>query len=363
MKEQSENKKKKFGILKVLLIVLLVLLLFFAAVVGVLYGYYRSKVDKLQADPPMTETISPSEESVISSEAQDLVDAMESVLQEETLPTVEVTEATVPVKEDGDVINILLIGTDERVGRYSTNARGDACLLFSVNTHGDHPVVSLVSFERGMGVPILSGQYQGQWDWLTHTFRYGGAELMLREIQECFKVDVDYYVRVNLKYFEDGIDAIGGVDIDFNDMESEFFRICLRYSEIQTGINHVNGEIALNYARFRELDSDWQRIQRQRKVIFGALNQVKQMDLGQIDALIDTLLGMVRTNLPEEVITKLILLAPSLPNAEFQQMTIPQKGTYGGMKGMDGRPLFAVDFETNAKILHDFIYPHLKDSN
>jgi LCP family protein required for cell wall assembly len=360
MKEKPE--KKKFGILKVLLIVLLVLFLFFAAVVGVLYGYYRSKVDKLQADPPMTETISPSEESVISSEAQDLVDAMESVLQEETLPTVEVTEATVPVKEDGDVINILLIGTDERVNNYSTNARGDACLLFSVNTHGDHPVVSLVSFERGMGVPILSGQYQGQWDWLTHTFRYGGAELMLREIQECFKVDVDYYVRVNLKYFEDGIDAIGGVDVYFDEVEADYFRAG-HGAEIYAGMNHLNGELALNYARLREIDSDWQRIQRQREVIFSALNQVKQMDLGQIDALIDTLLGMVRTNLPEEVITKLILLAPSLPDAEFQQMTIPQKGTYGGMKGMDGRPLFAVDFETNAKILHDFIYPHLKDSN
>lgn len=361
MKEQSENKKKKFGILKALLIVLLVLLLFFVAVVGVAYGYYRSKVDKLQADPPMTETISPSEESVISSEAQDLVDAMEGVLQEETLPTVEVTEATVPIKQDGDVINILLIGTDERVGKYSTNARGDACLLFSVNTYGDHPVVSLVSFERGMGVPILSGQYKGQWDWLTHTFRYGGAELMLREIQECFKIDVDYYVRVNLKYFEDGIDAIGGVDVHFDEMEALYFRNG-HNADIYPGMNHLNGELALCYARLREIDSDWQRIQRQREVIFAALNQVKQMNLSEIDALIDTLLGMVRTNLPEEVITKLILLAPSLPNAEFQQMTIPQKGTYGGMKGMGGRPLFAVDFETNTKILHDFIYPHLKES-
>jgi LCP family protein required for cell wall assembly len=234
-------------------------------------------------------------------------------------------------------------------------------MLFSVNTHGDHPVISLVSFERGMGVPILDGQYKGQWDWLTHTFRYGGAELMLREIQECFKVDVDYYVRVNHRAFEAGIDAVGGVDVYFDEAEATYFRDGNVAPHIQAGMNHLDGKLALCYARLREIDSDWTRIQRQREVIFSALDQVKKMNLSEIDGLINELLGLVRTNLDEQTITKLLLLAPSLPNAEFQQMTIPQKGTYGGMTGMGGRPLFAVDFETNAQILHDFIYPHLKD--
>lgn len=361
MKGKFEQKKNKGSILKILFIILLILLLFFAAIIGVVYGYYRSKVDKLQEDTPVTDTISPSEESVISSQAQELVDEMENVIMEETLPTIDVTEATTPVKEDGDVINILLIGTDDTSKKFSTNARGDSCMLFSVNTHGDHPVISLVSFERGMGVPILDGQYKGQWDWLTHTFRYGGAELMLREIQECFKVDVDYYVRVNHKAFEAGIDALGGVDVHFDKAEAQYFREKYGF-DAQVGINHLRGDRALGYARLREIDSDWMRIQRQREVIIAAMNQVKKKDLGQIDALIDEMLGLVRTNLSEEVITKLILLAPSLPNAEFQQMTIPQKGTYGGMTGMGGRPLFAVDFETNAQILHDFIYPHLAEA-
>lgn len=30
--------------------------------------------------------------------------------------------------------------------------------------------------------PLLEGQYKGQYDWLTHCFRYGGAELMLKEV-------------------------------------------------------------------------------------------------------------------------------------------------------------------------------------
>ncbi len=355
------KEKKKFGCLRVLLIILLVLLLLVFTIVALVYGYYRSKIGLLQPDPPMTETLSASDEEEVNDNAQDLADQMAGIIGTE--PEVEVTEATIPMAEDDDVINILLIGTDERANHYSTNARGDACLLLSVNTHGDHPVISLVSFERGMGVPILSGQYAGQWDWLTHTFRYGGADLMLQEIQHCFKVDVDHYVRINFNAFEAGIDAIGGVTVHFDEAEATYFRDGHINYDIYPGYNHLNGKDALAYARLREIDSDWQRIQRQREVIFAALEQVKTMDLAQIDSLINYLLTLVRTNLPEEVITELLLLAPSLPKAEFQQMTIPQKGTYGGMTGMGGRPLFAVDFETNAQILHDFIYPHLSEKN
>jgi LCP family protein required for cell wall assembly len=271
-------------------------------------------------------------------------------------------EATGEKIWDDDVYNILLLGTDERTkeGKYSDAARSDVCMLLSINLSGENPVISLVSFERGMGVPILDGQYKGQWDWLTHTFRYGGAELMLREIQECFKVDVDYYVRVNHRAFEAGIDAVGGVDVYLDESEAAYFTAGLK-TEFFAGMNHFDGKMALNYARLREIDSDWTRIQRQREVIFSALDQVKKMNLVEIDGLINELLGLVRTNLDEETITKLLLLAPSLPNAQFQQMTIPVKGTYGGMTGMGGRPLFAVDFETNAQILHEFIYPHLED--
>lgn len=234
------EKKKKFGVLKVILIVLLILLLLVLAVVGLAYGYYRSKINMLQEDTPVTGTLSTQDEIEINNNAQDYAEEIQNMLDSETLPTIEVTESTMSVKEDGEVINILLIGTDDRTRDFSTNARGDSCMLFSVNTHGDHPVISLVSFERGMGVPILDGQYKGQWDWLTHTFRYGGAELMLREIQECFKVDVDYYVRVNHHAFEAGIDALGGVDVYFDEAEATYFRNGHVSPDIYPGMNHLD---------------------------------------------------------------------------------------------------------------------------
>lgn len=345
-------------IFRVVLIILLVLILLIVTVFGAAYLYYRSKIGLLQPDvtrPSEDRILDASQEQELNDQSQDLNAAMNDLLagmetQDPVLPESKPTEP-----EDDHVINILLIGTDDAGNGFHTDARGDTCMLFSINTAGDHPVVSLVSFERGMGVPILEGQYEGQWDWLTHSFFYGGAELMLKEIQYCFNLDVDYYVRVNFHSFIAGINAIGGVDVYLDSAEASYLINGAKF-DVSVGMNHLTGYQALAYARLREIDSDWQRIERQREVIASALNQLRQMDLADADALINELMGLVRTNMDEKIITELLLLLPSLPQATVQQMTIPQAGTYGGMIGMGGRGLFAADFEVNSQILHEFLY-------
>ena len=77
-----------------------------------------------------------------------------------------------------------------------------------------------------------------------------------------------------------------------------------------------------------------QRVQRQRNVIREVIAQIKDLGLLELNGLLDTVLSQVTV----------------------EQMTIPAEGTYGSMRGMDGRILFAVDFETNAKLLREALY-------
>lgn len=266
--------------------------------------------------------------------------------------------ATGDIFADSDVFNVLLIGTDERTSEFNTNARGDACLLLSLNK--SNGAGHLISFERGMGVPILGGEYEGQYDWLTHTFRYGGADLMMEEIRECFKVDVTHYVRVNLNTFIDGINAVGGVDIELTQAEADYINKSKSKTkhiyEVTPGLNHLNGETALVYARCRKIDSDWSRIGRQRAVIQAAVDRVKEMNVFELNDLMDTVLPLVQTNLTNGEIISLILESPKFIGQTMVQDTIPIAGTYGGMTGMGGRSLYAVDFETNAQYLHELLY-------
>lgn len=355
---KKNKKKKKHRGAQILLVILMVILLLLMVVVAAAYAYYLKIVGNLQPD----ETRDPNE-TLSSSEMADLGgDPLNSQLGSQldglptVVPTIPTISNTVPPEYTEHVTNILLIGTDERTQSFSNKARGDSCMLLSINTSGSAPVVSLVSFERGMGMPILSGQYAGQWDWLTHLFRYGGAEMMMQSIETCFNIKIDHYVRVNFATFTSGIDALGGVDVKFSSKEAEYFN---KYSDMNAvvGTNHLNGENALRFARLRSIDSDWQRIERQRKIIAAAINKLKTKNLAELDALITTCTKLVRTDLTQDAITRLLLeIVPGLTNVTVQQMTIPQKGTYGSQKVMGGRNAFAPDFEENTRLLHNMIY-------
>lgn len=177
---------------------------------------------------------------------------------------------------------------------------------------------------------------------------------MMREIQECFRIKIDRYIRVNMRTFIDGINVIGGITVTLSQAEADYINNT-KTQKVSAGVNHLNGEAALVYARCRKIDSDWVRIQRQRNVIKAALNQIKDLNIFELNNTLNTVLPLVQTNLTEGEITNLLFMAPKFKGSEIEGMTIPAKGTYGSMKGLGGRSLFSVDFKTNTEILHDFI--------
>lgn len=257
------------------------------------------------------------------------------------------------IYKDKNVINVLLLGTDERTKDFSDNARSDSMMLLSINLK-DH-TAKLVSLERGMGVPILEGPYKGQYDWLTHCFRYGGADLVMKEVRECFRVDVDHFVRVNFFSVESIVDLLGGIDIELTAAEAKYLN-GMPGRNFSAGVSHLDGEAALSYARCRSIDSDWQRVKRQQTVIQACADKLKGSSVSTLNELLNQILPMVQTNFTQGEITKLMLEAPEFLGVEFERMTLPAEGTYGGMIGMGGRSMFAPDFAENAKILREFLY-------
>lgn len=263
-------------------------------------------------------------------------------------------DATGEIYKDKRFLNILLIGTDERTESFTENARGDSCMIMSIGKKDGS--LKLVSLERGMGMPILEGKYKGQYDWLTHTFRYGGADLMMREVRECFKVDVERYIRVNFTTFKKGIDSVGGIDITLTAAEAAYVNFGTVRTIYKEGTNHLDSTAALVYARCRHIDSDWHRIERQRNVIQAVVTKTKDLSIVELDTLLNNVLPLVQTNLTRLEITELLLSAPKYRGVQIKQMTVPISGSYGGMRGLGGRSLFSVDFDTNAKALREFIY-------
>ena len=186
----------------------------------------------------------------------------------------------------------------------------------------------------------------------------------MQTVRDCFKLDVNRYIRVNFNAFKEGISAIGGIDIELTPAEAEYINNAARQDsskEIQrvsAGQQHLNGATALTYARIRKIDSDWKRIERQRTVIQAAINQVKNSDIFTLNALADAILPMVQTNLTKAEITRLMLEVPAFlsEGSKMEQMTIPTYETCWNSVGVDGRKMIGVDFEANAQILKTFFY-------
>ena len=334
----SKAKKKPRGWL-IALLTLLILFLILAAGAAL---FVNSKLSLIDYSDGSLENPAPAEESGEEDLSVDLTG-----LEMKEPPVLPQGEATA----DDNILNVLILGTDERTVDFSS-ARADAIILLSLDLKEN--TAKLVSLERGMGVPILEGEYEGEYDWLTHCFRYGGASLMLREVQTCFNVDVEHYVRVNFTSVRNIVDILGGIDVELTAAEAE--RLSGGGKSLSPGMNHMDGDAALSYARLRSIDSDWNRVKRQRTVIQACMNSIRGADVKTLNELCDAILPYVQTNFTKLEILELMTRLPGFLGVQFEQMTIPAEGTYGGVIGLQGRSLFAVDFETNAKILNDFLY-------
>ena len=296
------------------------------------------------------------------------------------------TEADMAVPEgspfaDEDVLNILLIGTDERTEavndadafthlnqldgtedttEFSDDARADSMILVSMDIK-DH-VIRLVSIERGTGVPILLDGYEDQYDWITHTFRYGGPKLTMKTVEECFNIEVDHFVRVNFNSFVQIVNAVGGVDIDITELEAKALNwevpsnSMLIVNHVDPGLNHFDGYTALQYARLRKIDNDWKRVERQRTVIEAVLDQVKNASVMELDNLLNMVLPLIQTNFTKTEIAALLVQLPGFLGCDVQQMSLPLQGTYGVRTGMDDRLMYDPDWVVNIKALQDFLY-------
>jgi hypothetical protein len=158
-------------------------------------------------------------------------------------------------------------------------------------------------------------------------------------------VPVDYYVQVDFDTFVDVIDLIGGVDI-YNDETiildpmshgKDFPKVKLTCC----GMRHLNGTVALAYARCRHAeqgckDGDVGRGRRQQKVIFGIRDKVLSPEyfpelFAQAPQLYQTFSSGIHTNLKLSDAMKLTVLVRDIPEGNIRNAVIDNSMiTFGG---------------------------------
>ncbi|HJR80511.1 MAG TPA: LCP family protein [Anaerolineales bacterium] len=164
----------------------------------------------------------------------------------------------------------------------------------------------------------------------------GGPGLTMRTVSHFIGVPVDYYVQVDFDTFVDVIDLIGGVDI-YNDETivldpASHGRDFPKVKLTCCGMRHLNGTVALAYARCRHAeqgckDGDVGRAKRQQKVIFGIRDKVLSPEyfpelFAQAPKLYRTFSSGIHTNMTLRHAMKLAVLVQDIPAENIRNAVI-----------------------------------------
>lgn len=214
------------------------------------------------------------------------------------------------------VVNILLLGTDERPDEYGP-PRTDTIILVSFNPNTGS--VGMLSLPRDLWVPIpaLGITTKINTAYMLGDLRNypgGGAQLIKDTVSSFVGRPVDYYVRVNFDGFRQIIDLIGGVTVEvpytIHDEEYPTSDYGVETFHLDAGVHRLDGETALKYVRTRHGDSDYSRARRQQDVIRAAVKQV--LDAGALPQLLArapqllmTMQNSVQTDLPIQLAIEL----------------------------------------------------------
>jgi len=202
------------------------------------------------------------------------------------VPTDKVSEVD-PAYSSPDILNILLLGVDQRGIEPS---RSDTIILACLNLKDKQ--VTLLSIPRDTRVEI-PGKNSMQKINYSHTV--GGAELTVKTVEKFLQVPVHYYIETNFKGFERCIDILGGVTLN---VEQKMY-LPDEDINLKPGLQKLNGHDALAYVRWRsDGQGDIGRIGRQQK-FFKALNEqaMRLSTIWKLPELLDEMNKQVKTDM------------------------------------------------------------------
>jgi len=164
-----------------------------------------------------------------------------------------------------DKLTFILLGYDE-VDEFAH--RSDTLMVGAVDFYARK--VRIIAIPRDTLVYIPRYSFQK----INAAYSFGGSDLVKRTIEGFTGVPVDYTVAVNYRGFVEMVDALGGVDITVERAMNYDDRRGNVHIHIDAGDHHMDGEMALNYARFRhDASGDLGRIQRQQGLMSALFDQ------------------------------------------------------------------------------------------
>ena len=274
------------------------------------------------------------------------------------------------LKETDGRINILLLGIGG--GSHDGPNLTDTIILASLDPKTDK--VTLVSVPRDLWYPPIKEKINDAYaDGVING--KGGLNEAESAIENITGQKVDYGVRVDFSGFVKAVNILGGLDINIqntfddyqypidgmenatcghtqaelqamaNDTQDQLvqdFPCRYKHLHFNKGLQHMDGETALEYVRSRHAvgieGSDFARSKRQEQVIKAIKSKIFSaqtlLNPDKIFSLYDTLKSSIDTNIQQSEFDDFIRLAEKMKNAKIQSTVIDMGDASTGRAGL-----------------------------
>lgn len=252
---------------------------------------------------------------------------------------------------------IAVFGVDSRDGNTGKGALSDVEMLCSI--HKKTGEIRLLSVFRDTYLRI---DQKEDFDKINEAYFLGGPEQAINALEDNLDLQVDDYATFNWKAVVDAINVLGGVDIDITDKEFAYINSFITetvnstgvgsYQLEHSGMNHLDGVQAVAYARLRLMDTDFNRTERQRKVLGQAMEKAKNSDLKTLTTLIGTVYPQIKTSVGVDN------LAGMAKNAKKYYISQTSGFPFSHQEIKIGKKACVVPttLESNVVQLHSFLY-------
>ena len=253
--------------------------------------------------------------------------------------------------------NIAVFGVDSRDSSVGRGNRSDVIIICSIEQSSGE--IKLVSVYRDTYLDVGKNSFQKA----THAYSYGGPARAVKMLNDSLDLNITDYITFNWKAVATAINILGGVDIDITPAEFKYINSYITETVKGTGIGsvqlkapgmqHLDGVQAVAYARLRYMDTDYQRTERQRKVVELAFEKAKKADPKTLNDLLGNVLSMVATNLTWQDGLDVINDIGKYKLVDTQGFPFKKDDMTKGTKGFIVVP---IDLESNVVQLHSYLF-------
>lgn len=216
-----------------------------------------------------------------------------------------------PVDVSKECFNVLIMGVDirEDEGDIYTPTRTDTLMVVTFNPSTMQ--ANLVSIPRDSYVEIAGTN--GTYDKITHA-GLDGIGCTIETVENLLDIEINYYAKFNFNALVNLVDTLGGIQVDvqysFQEQDSNDVAGAINVTQ---GLQVLNGEQALAYARHRKTQNDHVRNESQQQVIKAILSKLASLEtISKFDELMNVLANNMTTNFNREEIIALMGLIPKL---------------------------------------------------